>query len=219
MPAPRLLPLLAICLALPAAAQEFGPAASWGGNVRSGPDISAPRIGSLAEGDGLIVVARTDEVYHGYPWFLIQMADGREGYQWGGIICGVDAPIEGAFGTCDGSATQADAERTGGDTTSPDPAAETGSQPRDCLLVVDGTTHVEGQCDVYPLGQGTYTLNTWSDGKPEQSHFAQVTALADGRFEATWNADPDDARAWDKIGEVTLREGCWVNDRVRICAR
>ena len=93
------------------------------------------------------------------------------------------------------------------------------SERSDCLLVVDGTVHVEGQCDVYPLGQGTYTLNTWSDGKPEQSHFAQVTALADGRFEATWNADPDDARAWDKLGEVTLREGCCVNDRVRICAR
>ncbi len=211
MPASRLLPAVLAILALPAVAQDLGPAASLGGNVRGGPAIGADRIASLARGDGVILIQRTDEMLNGYPWFFIQLADGREGYQWGGIICGVDGPVEGVFGACNGAATPVAV---------PPPAADpSGSAVRDCLLVVDGTTHVEGHCDVYPLGQGTYTLNIWSDGKPEQSHFAQVTALTDGRFEATWNADPDDDRAWDRLGDVMMQDGCWVNDRTRICAR
>lgn len=87
-----------------------------------------------------------------------------------------------------------------------------------CSLTVDGQLHVQGPCLVYPFGDGGYTLNAWSDGKPRQSHFAVVTLNADGTALATWNADPDDTRAGDPLGTVRLVDGCWVNARARICA-
>lgn len=87
-----------------------------------------------------------------------------------------------------------------------------------CSLTVDGQIHVQGPCLVYPFGDGGYTLNAWSDGKPRQSHFAVVTLNADGTALATWNADPEDTRAGDPLGTVRLVDGCWVNARARICA-
>jgi hypothetical protein len=96
--------------------------------------------------------------------------------------------------------------------------ARTASARRDCQLVVDGKVQVEGPCLVAPLDDKGYTLNSWSEGKPARSHFAVVTEGADGSAAATWNADPDDDRAGDPLGTVTLADGCWVNKRVRICA-
>jgi hypothetical protein len=93
------------------------------------------------------------------------------------------------------------------------------SAARQCRFEVDGKTLLDGQCQVYPMGDGGYTLNTWSAGKPAQSHFAVVTTRADGKADATWNADPNDDKAGDPLGIVTRKAGCWVNQRTRICAR
>lgn len=90
---------------------------------------------------------------------------------------------------------------------------------RSCYLRVDGKVHVNGRCRVFPLGGRGYTLNTWDRGKPRRSHFVQVTELRAGRAEASWNADPDDNRAADPLGRVRWHKGCWINTRVRICAR
>ncbi|QTC92819.1 hypothetical protein [Brevundimonas goettingensis] len=83
---------------------------------------------------------------------------------------------------------------------------------------MDGKVRVDGECLVFPFGDGGYTLNAWSDGKPRQSHFAVVVRNRDGTGDATWNADPDDDRAGDPLGTVRLNDGCWVNDRARICS-
>lgn len=89
---------------------------------------------------------------------------------------------------------------------------------RDCRLEVDGRVHVNGKCEVYPMGDGGYTLNTWTSGKPRNSHFAVVAVLNDKTAEASWNADPDDSKAMDSLGVVAQQDGCWTNDRARICA-
>ncbi|MET3711165.1 hypothetical protein ABIC65_001867 [Sphingomonas trueperi] len=93
------------------------------------------------------------------------------------------------------------------------------SAAKQCRFEVDGKTLLDGRCQVYPMGDGGYTLNTWSAGKPVQSHFAVVTTRADGKADATWNADPNDDKAGDPLGTVTRKDGCWVNQRTRICAR
>lgn len=87
-----------------------------------------------------------------------------------------------------------------------------------CFLAVDGKTQVDGDCLVYPMGDRGYTLNTWSKGKPQQSHFAVVSANSDGTATASWNADPNDNRASDPLGDVQWSSGCWINRRVRICS-
>lgn len=69
------------------------------------------------------------------------------------------------------------------------------------------------------MGDGGYTLNTWSAGKPARSHFAVVSVRNDGKADASWNADPDDDKATDPLGVVTRQDGCWTNARSRICAR
>lgn len=89
---------------------------------------------------------------------------------------------------------------------------------KSCYLSVDGKVLLDGPCLVYPFGDGGYTMNAWSEGKPKNSHFAVVVLMADGTADATWNADPDDDKAGDRLGTVRLSDGCWINDRVRICA-
>ncbi|WP_294330539.1 hypothetical protein [uncultured Sphingomonas sp.] len=102
-------------------------------------------------------------------------------------------------------------------------AADAGAAPRSatrqCRFEVDGKRLVDGPCQVFPMGDGGYTLNTWSAGKPAHSHFAVVSVRGDGKADASWNADPDDDKAMDPLGIVALQDGCWVNPRTRICAR
>ncbi len=86
-----------------------------------------------------------------------------------------------------------------------------------CYLSVDGKVLLDEPCLVYPFGDGGYTMNAWSEGKPKNSHFAVVVLMADGSADATWNADPDDDKAGDRLGTVRLDGDCWINDRARIC--
>lgn len=93
------------------------------------------------------------------------------------------------------------------------------SEQRLCRFEVDGKVLVNGKCEVFPMGDGGYTLNTWTAGKPTNSHFAVVITKDDGSAEASWNADPDNDKAMDPLGIVTLQQDCWVNEHARICAR
>ena len=90
---------------------------------------------------------------------------------------------------------------------------------RSCYLAVNGKVHVKGRCLVFPIGGDGFTLNTWDHGKPRRSHFAVVNETRPGWGDASWNANPNDSRAGDPLGRVRWKAGCWVNPRVRICAR
>jgi hypothetical protein len=78
---------------------SFPTAQSWGGVIRSGPGLDFDRLGSVAEGTPIEILARTGDMMNGYSWFQIRYGNGV-GYQWGGIICGVGQPIDGAFEVC-----------------------------------------------------------------------------------------------------------------------
>jgi hypothetical protein len=75
-------------------------AASWGGVVRTGPGKSYDRIGTLEEGEHIMLLENTGVMENGFPWFKVEIWGSREGYQWGGIICGLNAPVEGAYEVC-----------------------------------------------------------------------------------------------------------------------
>ncbi len=75
-------------------------AGSWGGIVRAGPGREYAKVGSLAEGERITLLKNTGVVTNDYPWFRIRFRGNREGYQWGGIICGLEGLIDGAFETC-----------------------------------------------------------------------------------------------------------------------
>ena len=139
--------------------------------------------------------------------------------------CGQDA---GAPGPADATQTPAPEQtapppepakiNTNPATSSSAPATPTASR-KSCYLSVDGKVLLDEPCLVYPFGDGGYTMNAWSEGKPKNSHFAVVVLRADGTADATWNADPDDDKAGDRLGAVRLNDDCWINDRARICVR
>lgn len=108
-----------------------------------------------------------------------------------------------------------------GDQAAPPAGTEStaGSALRLCRFEVDGRVLVAGKCNVFPMGNGGYTLNTWRSGKPRDPHFAVVISEDGKKAEASWNADPDDDRAVDSLGPVLFRSGCWVNHRTKICSR
>ncbi len=75
-------------------------AASGGGVVRGGPGTNYRKLSSLRQFEALTVVANTGVMMNGYPWFQIRYRGGRNGYQWGGLICSTNRPFSGTFDTC-----------------------------------------------------------------------------------------------------------------------
>jgi hypothetical protein len=75
-------------------------ARSWGGKLRSGPSMSDRQVGSLKEGQPIMLLRNTGVKFNGYDWFEVRLENGRIGYQWGGIICPLDQLLDGAFQVC-----------------------------------------------------------------------------------------------------------------------
>ncbi|SNZ19332.1 MliC family protein [Cohaesibacter gelatinilyticus] len=74
---------------------------SYGGKVRSGPGMGFRQVGSLREGDPIVILNGTGSMMNGYEWFEIRYRNGRRGFQWGGIMCS-SKPHQTIFRTCDG---------------------------------------------------------------------------------------------------------------------
>ena len=75
-------------------------AASWGGVVRDGPGQNYRKLGTLEEGEHVMLLENTSVMWNGYPWWRIEFWGSREGYQWGGILCSLNEPMEGIYETC-----------------------------------------------------------------------------------------------------------------------
>ncbi len=80
--------------------EEIMEIGSWGGKVRNGPGMEFKQIGSLSNGDVVHYLETTDIIMNGYPWIKIRFSNEQEGYKWGGILCGINTPMEGLFQTC-----------------------------------------------------------------------------------------------------------------------
>jgi hypothetical protein len=74
---------------------------SWGGNVRSGPSTDYPKIGSLKNGDPVVLLRKKKPANDGFNWFKIVYGNGQVGYQWGGILCGFNNKVNGTYGLCE----------------------------------------------------------------------------------------------------------------------
>lgn len=75
---------------------------SYGGRVRSGPDMESSSVVSLREGERIRILENTGIWFDGYIWYRITSRHG-EGFHWGGIFCAeTDQALEGVFARCDG---------------------------------------------------------------------------------------------------------------------
>jgi len=77
------------------------PAGSWGGNVREGPGQNYRKVATLKQGDRVMLVENTGVIWNEYPWWQIEYGGNFSGYQWGGILCSLNAPMEGIYETCE----------------------------------------------------------------------------------------------------------------------
>lgn len=76
------------------------PAGSWGGIVREGPGQNYRKLASLQQGEHVTLLENTSVYQNGFPWWYIEYWGGRKGYQWGGILCSLNAPMEGIYESC-----------------------------------------------------------------------------------------------------------------------
>ncbi|WP_133192680.1 SH3 domain-containing protein [Labrenzia sp. 011] len=77
------------------------PGFSYGGKVRSGPGMKYRQVGSLREGDQILILNGTGTMMNGYEWFKIRYRNGQTGFQWGGIMCS-QSPYATILRTCNG---------------------------------------------------------------------------------------------------------------------
>ena len=95
-------------------------AVSRGGNVRDIPSVNGRKIGSTGDGQPVTLLENTGQLYNGYPWFKIRMANGIIGYQWGGGTCAKpQTPVAGTTGACARSTTGSRPNGNSGAATSP----------------------------------------------------------------------------------------------------
>ena len=76
------------------------PGQSLGGNMRTGPGVSHSRMKPLRGDTRLVILSNTRVSYRGYDWFRVKLADGRTGFQWGGILCSEGEAVEGLKRAC-----------------------------------------------------------------------------------------------------------------------
>jgi hypothetical protein len=114
-------------------------AGSWGGIVRDGPGQSYRNIDSLEEGQQVTLMARTEVIENGFPWFKIAYEGDGKGYQWGGILCSTGAERPDLFKTCPTAPPPAKHET---DTTTRR-QSESREAPKGCA---SGYVPIDGKC-------------------------------------------------------------------------
>ncbi|PCI85834.1 MAG: hypothetical protein COB24_11645 [Hyphomicrobiales bacterium] len=73
---------------------------SLGGKVRDKAGMNSLQVGSLFEGNSIVITGNSGVDMNGYDWFEIEFG-GRKAYQWGGIMCSDDVKIAGIFMRCE----------------------------------------------------------------------------------------------------------------------
>ncbi len=114
-------------------------AGSWGGVVRDGPGQSYRNVDSLEEGQSVTLMARTDVIENGFPWFKIAYEGDGSGYQWGGIRCSTAAERPDLFKTCPPEAAKREDEKP----RSKKPKTETREVKKACG---SGQVRINGKC-------------------------------------------------------------------------
>lgn len=90
---------VAMLAAVPAEAQRMDVSGrSYGGKVRAGPGLDHAPVGTTRLGEPITLLERSVRM-DGHDWFRIRMANGRTGFQWGGLMC-ADGEESGVLTIC-----------------------------------------------------------------------------------------------------------------------
>lgn len=70
---------------------------SFGGNLRSGPGTNFQDVGSTFNGQQLTLIADTGVNLNGFNWWIVQLPNGQQAHQWGGLLCAPRFFLNGIF--------------------------------------------------------------------------------------------------------------------------
>lgn len=70
---------------------------SFGGNLRAGPGTNFQDVGSTFNGQQLTLIADTGVNLNGYNWWVVQLPNGQQAHQWGGLLCAPNFLLNGIF--------------------------------------------------------------------------------------------------------------------------
>ena len=73
------------------------PGFSFGGNLRGGPGTNFADVGSTVERQPLTLVSDTGVFFNGFSWWVVQLQNGQQAYQWGGLLCAPGLELSGIF--------------------------------------------------------------------------------------------------------------------------
>lgn len=57
------------------------------GNVRATPSVLGEKVGSLGDGEPVVILSNTDVFLDGFFWFKIEYGERERGYVWGALLC------------------------------------------------------------------------------------------------------------------------------------
>ena len=79
--------------------QNVGPfnGFSFGGNLRAGPGTNFADVGSTFNGQQLTLLNDTGVYFNGYSWWIVQLQNGQQAHQWGGLLCSPGNLLVGVF--------------------------------------------------------------------------------------------------------------------------
>ncbi len=75
----------------------FLPGITFGGNLRSGPGANFPLAGNTQERQRVSLLQDSGIYFNGYSFWLIQLPNGQQAYQWGGLLCAPGFNATGIF--------------------------------------------------------------------------------------------------------------------------
>ncbi|MEL6920806.1 MAG: SH3 domain-containing protein [Pseudomonadota bacterium] len=75
---------------LPYAWNAYAADATGSGNVRATPSVFSEKVGSLGDGEPVVILQNTDVFQDGFFWFKIEYGERERGYIWGALLCSDD---------------------------------------------------------------------------------------------------------------------------------
>lgn len=87
-----------------------------------------------------------------------------------------------------------------------------------CLIVVNGTTYLDGGCGVYLSPDGLTLGVGVGMGQSHSRFFAFIQMDPGGEARGYWNGPSADSHAGDLLGTLRRDGSCWIGEKAKICA-
>jgi hypothetical protein len=85
-----------------------------------------------------------------------------------------------------------------------------------CLLVVNGQTYINGECDVSLKPDGSFFMGAGHEVSPR--YFVYINTVSLNQASGNWNGREMESHAGESLGNLVRNGDCWQNETVNLCA-